>query len=177
MLVGFILNISRSPRRYSLFVTLIENIPFKSFGSSAVARDTQAMAPHKALYQALCKMGDTVVYPILPAFLKPAWNHPAGPKTVFFWAPVMKWSLVIAGIADFARPAEKLSPAQNAALCATGAVWARYSFVIIPVNYTLASVNIFLMCVGFTQLCRIAHYRSSHPDAAGTNLQSSSKSH
>jgi hypothetical protein len=19
------------------------------------------------------------------------WNHPAGPKTIFFWAPLMKW--------------------------------------------------------------------------------------
>ncbi|PIO73781.1 hypothetical protein TELCIR_04233, partial [Teladorsagia circumcincta] len=66
---------------------------------------------------------------------------------------------------------------QNAALCATGAVWARYSFVIIPVNYTLASVNIFLMCVGFTQLCRIANYRRSHPDAAQSASGSFFKGH
>jgi len=25
------------------------------------------------------------------ARLKQLWNHPAGPKTVFFWAPTMKW--------------------------------------------------------------------------------------
>ena len=32
----------------------------------------------------------------------------------------MLQGLVIAGIADYARPAEKLSPAQSAALTATG---------------------------------------------------------
>lgn len=41
--------------------------------------------------------------------MQPAWNHPAGPKTVFFWAPTIKWALVGAGLADLARPAEKLS--------------------------------------------------------------------
>ncbi|CAJ0596382.1 unnamed protein product [Cylicocyclus nassatus] len=75
------------------------------------------MAPHRVLYNALCRVGDKVVYPILPSFAKPAWNHPAGPKTVFFWAPTIKWALVAAGLADLARPAHKLSPAQNAAFC------------------------------------------------------------
>ncbi|KAF7250951.1 Mitochondrial pyruvate carrier 2, partial [Varanus komodoensis] len=28
---------------------------------------------------------------MLPPRLRPLYNHPAGPKTVFFWAPVMKW--------------------------------------------------------------------------------------
>ncbi|WKX92222.1 hypothetical protein Q1695_010335 [Nippostrongylus brasiliensis] len=95
----------------------------------------------------------------------PAWNHPAGPKTIFFWAPLIKWCLVIAGLADLARPPQKLSASQNAALTATGAVWTRYSFVIIPKNYSLASVNFFVMCCGLTQLGRIAHYRSTHPEA------------
>ncbi|EPB68941.1 hypothetical protein ANCCEY_11975 [Ancylostoma ceylanicum] len=54
-------------------------------------------------------MGDRLVYPILPPFAKPLWNHPAGPKTVFFWGPTIKWGLVIAGLADLARPANKLS--------------------------------------------------------------------
>jgi hypothetical protein len=36
-----------------------------------------------------------------------------GPKTVFFWAPVMKWCLVAAGVKDLSRPAEKLSVSQN----------------------------------------------------------------
>ncbi|KAK6046584.1 hypothetical protein COOONC_15910 [Cooperia oncophora] len=114
------------------------------------------MLPHKALYRFLCKVGDAVVYPVLPEFAKPVWNHPAGPKTVFFWGPIIKWGLVIAGIADLARPADKLSVSQNMALAATGAIWTRYSFVIIPVNYNLASVNFFVMCSGLSQLARIA---------------------
>lgn len=32
---------------------------------------------------------------------------------MFFWAPVMKWCLVGAGIKDLGRPAEKLSVSQN----------------------------------------------------------------
>ncbi|RCN29930.1 hypothetical protein ANCCAN_24309 [Ancylostoma caninum] len=115
------------------------------------------------LYRTLCGIGDRVVYPLLPGFAKSAWNHPAGPKTVFFWAPTIKWGLVIAGIADLARPANKLSVSQNSALMFTGATWARYSFVIIPVNYYLASVNIFLFTTGFVQLCRIANYRRNEP--------------
>lgn len=67
---------------------------------------------HRALYKSLCAFGDRVVYPMLPAFAKPAWNHAAGPKTVFFWAPTIKWALVGAGLADLARPAEKLSAYQ-----------------------------------------------------------------
>lgn len=46
----------------------------------------------------------------------------------------MKWSLVIAGISDLARPAEKLSLTQNLALVATGAIWTRWCFVISPRN-------------------------------------------
>lgn len=45
---------------------------------------------------------------------------------VFFWAPMMKWGMVLAGIGDLARPAEKLSVPQNAALAATGMIWVRY---------------------------------------------------
>lgn len=36
-----------------------------------------------------------------------------GPKTVFFWAPLMKWCLVAAGVKDLSRPADKLSISQN----------------------------------------------------------------
>ena len=36
-----------------------------------------------------------------------------GPKTVFFWAPMMKWCLVAAGLKDINRPADKLSVSQN----------------------------------------------------------------
>lgn len=63
------------------------------------------------------------------------WNSPIGFKTVHFWAPVMKWALVLAGVSDFARPAEKLSLTQNGALTATGLIWTRWCFVITPKNY------------------------------------------
>ncbi|KAJ7647515.1 mitochondrial pyruvate carrier [Roridomyces roridus] len=93
-------------------------------------------------------------------------NHPAGPKTVFFWAPVMKWCLVGAGLKDLARPAEKLSLSQNIALTATGFIWVRYSFVITPVNYSLAAVNFFVGLSGVTQVGRIVNYRLNNPEAA-----------
>lgn len=67
--------------------------------------------------------------------------------------------LVFAGIADLARPADKLSPSQSTALAATGLIWARYSLVIIPKNWLLFSVNIGLGITGINQLCRIAYYR------------------
>ena len=50
-------------------------------------------------------------------------------------APVMKWALVIAGIADFARPAENLSLTQNVALTCTGLIWTRWCLIIKPKNY------------------------------------------
>ncbi|KAF9264197.1 UPF0041-domain-containing protein [Marasmius fiardii PR-910] len=92
-------------------------------------------------------------------------NHPAGPKTVFFWAPLMKWCLVAAGLKDLARPADKLSVSQNVALTATGFIWVRYSLVITPVNYSLAAVNFFVGLSGLTQLGRIANHRYSTPAA------------
>ncbi|KZT72156.1 UPF0041-domain-containing protein [Daedalea quercina L-15889] len=91
-------------------------------------------------------------------------NHPAGPKTVFFWAPVMKWCLVAAGIKDLSRPAEKLSASQNLALTATGFIWVRYSFVITPVNYSLAAVNCFVGSTGLGQLARIWYYQKTGKD-------------
>ncbi|KAM9171832.1 mitochondrial pyruvate carrier 2 isoform 2-T3 [Pangshura tecta] len=80
------------------------------------------------------------------------------PKTVFFWAPVMKWGLVCAGMADMTRPAEKLSTAQSAVLMATGLIWSRYSLVIIPKNWGLFTVNFFVGCAGGSQLFRIWRY-------------------
>jgi len=86
------------------------------------------------------------------------WASPVGPKTVHFWAPVMKWCLVLAGVSDFYRPAEKLSVTQNVALTATGAIWTRWCLIIKPRNVLLASVNFCLGCVGVVQLGRIFAY-------------------
>jgi hypothetical protein len=47
----------------------------------------------------------------------------------------MKWALVLAGVSDFARPAEKLSLTQNAALTTTGLIWTRWCLIIKPKNY------------------------------------------
>lgn len=49
-----------------------------------------------------------------------------------------QWSLVLAGISDFARPAEKLSFTQNFALTCTGLIWTRWCFVIRPKNMLYA---------------------------------------
>ncbi|KAM4730977.1 mitochondrial pyruvate carrier 2b [Anableps anableps] len=95
---------------------------------------------------------------MLPAKLRPLYNHPAGPKTVFFWAPMFKWGLVMAGLADMTRPADKLSTSQSAVLTATGLIWSRYSLVIIPKNWNLFAVNFFVGSAGASQLYRIWSY-------------------
>jgi len=92
---------------------------------------------------------------------KSFWNHPAGPKTIHFWAPTWKWALVLAGLNDIRRPVEKLSSAQNSALAMTGLIWARYSTQIVPVNYNLLSVNVFVGLTGCYQLYRIAKHKFS----------------
>lgn len=97
----------------------------------------------------------------VPQQFQPLWNHPAGPKTVFFWAPVFKWGLVIAGIGDLNRPADKLSVSQSGALAATGLIWSRYSLVIIPKNWSLFSVNVFVAVTSIYQLARAYNYQQS----------------
>ncbi|KAK1229182.1 Mitochondrial pyruvate carrier 2 [Marasmius sp. AFHP31] len=98
-------------------------------------------------------------------------NHPAGPKTVFFWAPLMKWCLVAAGLKDMGRPADQLSVNQNVALAATGFIWVRYSLVITPINYSLAAVNFFVGLSGLSQLGRIANYRYNTKPAADQGVK------
>lgn len=68
---------------------------------------------------------------------------------------MLKWVLVLAGISDLARPAEKLSVTQNIALTATGVIWTRWCLIIKPKNYMLAAVNFFLGIVGIIQCSRI----------------------
>lgn len=82
------------------------------------------------------------------------WNHPAGPKTIHFWAPTFKWGISIANIADFSRPADKISYPQQCAVTATGVIWTRFSTVITPVNYNLMAVNAFMALTGLYQLSR-----------------------
>uniref|UniRef100_K1PL28 Mitochondrial pyruvate carrier n=1 Tax=Magallana gigas TaxID=29159 RepID=K1PL28_MAGGI len=64
------------------------------------------------LYQFLIRTVDKHV----PPRMQPFWNHEAGPKTIFFWAPLVKWVLVGAGIGDLTRPAENVSLFQSTSM-------------------------------------------------------------
>lgn len=61
------------------------------------------------------------------------WHHPAGPKTIHFWAPTFKWGISIANVADFKRPVEQVSYPQQVAVTATGVIWSRFATQINPV--------------------------------------------
>lgn len=89
------------------------------------------------------------------ARLRALWDHPAGVKTIFFWAPTMKWGLVAASLSDMQRPPEEVSVPQCAALALTGCVWTRWSFVITPINYNLALSNLFVAGTNVYQLSRV----------------------
>ncbi len=61
----------------------------------------------------------------MPSVLHSFLAHPAGPFTIHFWAPTFKWNLSIANLADYARPVEMVSTAQQFALISTGMIWTR----------------------------------------------------
>mmetsp|Transcript_19989 Transcript_19989/g.28719 ORF Transcript_19989/g.28719 Transcript_19989/m.28719 type:complete len:252 (-) Transcript_19989:146-901(-) len=82
--------------------------------------------------------------PSMPSFIRSTSSHPAGPFTIFFWAPTSKWMLSGTNLLNLDKPTDTISFAQTAALTATGLIWTRYSFVITPVNYNLALVNVAL---------------------------------
>ena len=63
--------------------------------------------------------------------------------------------LVIAGIGDINRPVESVSLRQVGALAATGFIWSRYSLVIIPKNWSLFSVNLFVGLTNMYQVVRV----------------------
>jgi len=85
---------------------------------------------------------------------KAFWNHPAGPKTIHFWAPTFKWGISIANISDMQRPPEQISLPQQIAITCTGVIWSRYATQITPVNYNLLAVNLFMAVTGSYQLFR-----------------------
>lgn len=64
-----------------------------------------------------------------------------------------------ASLGDIGRPADKLSIPQCASLACTGLVWSRYSLVIVPKNYGLFSVNLFVALVNFAQLIRAYKFK------------------
>ncbi|XP_017795425.1 PREDICTED: mitochondrial pyruvate carrier 2-like [Habropoda laboriosa] len=98
---------------------------------------------------------------LLPKRFRPIFLHPAGPSTVFFWAPTFKWCLVIAGLGDINRPAHTISLSQTASLMITGAIWSRYALVIIPKNYNLFGVNAFTSFTGAYNFIRGFLYQMS----------------
>ncbi|KAK3990294.1 hypothetical protein QBC44DRAFT_325401 [Cladorrhinum sp. PSN332] len=109
------------------------------------------------------------------SWAKKFWNSETGPKTVHFWAPMMKWGLVIAGISDFARPAESLSLTQNGALTTTGLIWTRWCLIIKPRNIPLAAVNFFLAVVGIIQCSRIGMYHQEQKKLAAEGGEQAKK--
>ncbi|XP_015580722.1 mitochondrial pyruvate carrier 4-like [Ricinus communis] len=82
------------------------------------------------------------------------WNHPAGPKTIHFWAPTFKWGINIANIFDSAKPPEQLSYPQQSALACSAIIWARYSTVVTPKNWNLCSVSVVMAATSIFQLAR-----------------------
>jgi hypothetical protein len=62
-----------------------------------------------------------------PEAIKGFLLHPAGPFTIFFWAPTFKWAITLSNISDMKRPAELISANQQIAICGTGILWVRYS--------------------------------------------------
>lgn len=149
------------PATTTLFRAARPAFQSSAFGASRAAH---ARATFQRFSQSSRRFQSTTAQP--QSWFARMWDSPIGFKTVHFWAPVMKWAIVIAGISDFARPAEVLSATQNGALTATGLIWTRWCFVITPKNYLLAAVNFFLGIVGVIQLTRIAVYRSSLKDQA-----------
>eukprot|EP00742_Colponemidia_sp_Colp-10_P001145 GILJ01001235.1.p1 GENE.GILJ01001235.1~~GILJ01001235.1.p1 ORF type:complete len:125 (+),score=15.72 GILJ01001235.1:50-424(+) len=92
--------------------------------------------------------------PFWPENVKRMLNHPAGPFTIHFWAPAFKWAITLSNIADMQRPADKISYPQQFALLGTGIIWSRYSTQVIPKNWTLLSVNLFMALSAGAQLYR-----------------------
>lgn len=95
-------------------------------------------------------------------------NHPAGPFTIHFWAPTMKWGITFANIADLKRRPDLISTPQQIAVAGTGLIWSRYSMVITPKNWNLFSVNIFMAATGLIQLYRKATYKPLGAEGAET---------
>jgi len=88
---------------------------------------------------------------------------------VHFWAPTTKWLISIANIADLARPVEKMSLPQQAAITATGIIWSRYATQIKPVNYNLLSVNAFMAGTGIWHIARIVRHKMEQSETAAAS--------
>lgn len=103
--------------------------------------------------------------------LKNIIDHAAGPFTIHGWAPVFKWMLSVSNIMDYDRPVEKMSLFQQVALCSTGFIWARYSLVIVPKNYSLFLVNFVLGCTGLYHVARKLKAELEAKQAVGAAME------
>ena len=148
------------PRNYLLFAChsfnvgaqlnqLRRAVEYKLEHSANAANELSAMAQKAAVGGAALaaalfssnKAQAVMAAPGVPSFIRTFSQHPAGPFTIFFWAPTSKWLLSGANLLNLEKPTDQISMAQTLALTATGVIWTRYSFVITPVNYNLAVVN------------------------------------
>ncbi|KAH8282110.1 hypothetical protein KR054_005490 [Drosophila jambulina] len=118
---------------------------------------SKGSGPLSKLYNVIIQSVDHFV----PQSMQPLWTSPAGPRTVFFWAPFFKWGLVIAGLGDtLSRPAQNISMNQCVSLAATGLIWSRYSMVITPKNYSLMSVNVAVFIIQSFLIAKHLKWRS-----------------
>ncbi|KAA8495620.1 Mitochondrial pyruvate carrier 1 [Porphyridium purpureum] len=82
-------------------------------------------------------------------------KSPTGPMTTHFWGPAANWGLAISGLADLAKPADKLSPNMTGALCIYSILFMRFAWRVQPRNYLLFACHITNETVQLYQLQRI----------------------
>lgn len=92
-------------------------------------------------------------------------------SVLFFHISSSHQSLVLAGLGDLNRPASQLSVGQSASLFATGCIWSRYSLVIIPKNYSLFAVNVFVALIQLVQLTRAYKYSMETKDREAASVK------
>lgn len=72
---------------------------------------------------------------------------------------------MLANLGDLSRPVDQVSISQSASLATTGIIWSRYSLVVIPKNWNLFSVNVFVGLSGVYQVTRAWRYQRSLKNA------------
>lgn len=80
-------------------------------------------------------------------------NSPIGPKTVHFWGPAANWGLVLAGILDSNKPAEKISKNMTFVLFFYSCFFMRFSYMVKPRNWLLFSCH-FCNCLAQLNLLK-----------------------
>lgn len=104
------------------------------------------------------------IFQLLSSSTSTSFSPPKLPR-----APTFKWGITFANIADFSRPADQISTPQQCAVTATGVIWSRFATQIVPVNYNLLTVNMFMAATGMYQLSRKFGLIESTPAAAAAS--------